>query len=212
MLKMEQINREYLARLSNDALYDLCVQWVSHTIVERSAIIERGGDADALMSVSDLSNFARILTTNKSYLLAAMGIERHTDKDPKRYVRICDVYDQIKCFDDEIFAELPYPALTVSLESRDIKTFLTEYALVLDLNKSVVEWFDHLKAFWSGLGYASNNAQFKEWWYKGKVWDLAMILRVVLCKAEKTPDLYSVMKVMWQTRVLARFEQFLTSL
>lgn len=162
MMKMEQINREYLARLSNDALYDLCVQWTHQTLLERSVLIERGGYADALMSVSDLSHFVRILTTDKSYMLAAMSIERHTEKDPKRYVRICDVYDQIKCFDDEIFADLPYPVLTLPLDFHDIKTFLTEYALVLDLDQSVVEWFDHLKTFGSKLGYASNNVQFKE--------------------------------------------------
>jgi glutamyl/glutaminyl-tRNA synthetase len=36
-----------------------------------------------------------------------------------------------------------------------------------------------------------------------------MLLRVVLCKAARTPDLYSVMKVMGKERVMERIEMWL---
>jgi glutamyl/glutaminyl-tRNA synthetase len=38
---------------------------------------------------------------------------------------------------------------------------------------------------------------------------LAMLLRVVLCKAARTPDLYSVIKVMGKERVTERMHMWL---
>jgi len=147
LLKMEQINREYLARLTNEALYNLCVAWVAATRLERHAIVDRGGDVSTLMSDSDLFAFDRMLQGDREYILAAMSIERHTEKDPKRYIRISDVYDQIKFFDDEFFVHLDYPSVSSVLSSEDISQFLTGYAKVLDLQQDVVARFDHLKGF-----------------------------------------------------------------
>jgi glutamyl/glutaminyl-tRNA synthetase len=41
------------------------------------------------------------------------------------------------------------------------------------------------------------------------VGDLAMFLRVQLCSAKQTPDLFSTMKVMGKERVKARLGEFL---
>ena len=52
-------------------------------------------------------------------------------------------------------------------------------------------------------------AEFKEWWYVGKVGDLAMFLRIQLCNAKQTPDLFSLMCVMWKDRVIKRLSEYL---
>ncbi|HOQ79232.1 MAG TPA: hypothetical protein PLW94_03290, partial [Candidatus Absconditabacterales bacterium] len=57
-------------------------------------------------------------------------------------------------------------------------------------------------------GFAGNNAEFKEGGYIGKVGDLAMIIRVGLCASTKTPDLFSVMKVMGKSRIEKRLKKF----
>jgi glutamyl-tRNA synthetase len=89
-----------------------------------------------------------------------------------------------------------------------INKFVEEYSNVLDLNVNLEEWFNQLKEIWKKIGFASNNAEFKEWWYIWKIWDLAMFLRIQLCCASKTPDLFSVMKVMGKERVINRLKKF----
>jgi glutamyl-tRNA synthetase len=71
---------------------------------------------------------------------------------------------------------------------------------------STEEWFEQLKQIGKKYGFAANNAEFKEWWYIWKVWDLAMFLRLALCASKRTPDLFSVMKVMWKERVSSRLQ------
>ena len=81
-----------------------------------------------------------------------------------------------------------------------------EYINVLDFGMTVEEWFDQLKQIGKKYGFAANNEEFKEWWYVWKVWDLAMFLRLALCASKRTPDLFSVMKVMWKDRVEKRLK------
>jgi glutamyl-tRNA synthetase len=85
-----------------------------------------------------------------------------------------------------------------------LKNFATEYVSILDLAMTVEDWFAQLKEVWKKYGFAGNNAEFKEWWYVWKIGDLAMFLRIQLCCATQTPDLYSVMKVMGKERVVRR--------
>jgi glutamyl-tRNA synthetase len=85
-----------------------------------------------------------------------------------------------------------------------MKNFVDEYVQILNLSMSVEEWFAQLKEIWKKYGFAANNAEFKEWWYIGKTWDLAMFLRLQLCCATQTPDLFSVMQVMGKERVMKR--------
>jgi glutamyl-tRNA synthetase len=81
---------------------------------------------------------------------------------------------------------------------------VTEYVTVLDLTITVEERFAQLKEIWKKYGFAWNNAEFKEGGYIWKIGDLAMFLRIQLCCATQTPDLYSVMQVMGKERVIRR--------
>jgi hypothetical protein len=74
---------------------------------------------------------------------------------------------------------------------------------------TVEDWFAQLKELGAKYDFAANNKQFKEWWYIGKVWDLAMVLRVWLAGSMRTPDLYSMMNVMWMDRLKKRLKEFI---
>ncbi len=89
-----------------------------------------------------------------------------------------------------------------------ISKFIDEYVGVLDFDMTVEDWFAQLKEIGKKYWFASNNAEFKEWWYIGKVWELAMVIRVGLCASMRTPDLFSVMKVMGMERVEKRLKEF----
>ncbi|USN57030.1 MAG: hypothetical protein H6766_00740 [Candidatus Peribacteria bacterium] len=139
--KMRQVNREYLARLSRDELYDEAFAWASNHDADLFTLLEKGGD----------------------YIRDALNIERHTEKDPKRYVLYTDIYDQIAFFDDGIWGQRMVDVVWPEEFDRDfVATLLADYADRYDPSMDVEQWFDDLKEFGQGYGFAVNNAQFKE--------------------------------------------------
>ena len=128
-------------------------------------------------------------------MLRALSLERHTPQDPKRFYKYTDVYDQVKFFDHDTWValqtEVVLPENTLAV---DAIAFLEGYKDIVSYDMETMDWFAQLKEYGQTHGYAVNNKQFKEGGYKGKVGDLAMLLRLVLCGSKQTPDLYSVMK------------------
>ncbi len=194
LVKLQSVNNNYLSRISTDELYDQSLARAKKYTPELAVLMQ-----------SDVA-----------YAKAAMNIERHTPKDPKRFTTYVDVETQLKFFFDDERIKLrdnekgqrdnDLSASTFPLPTDVLKSFVEEYIFVLDLSMSVEEWFAQLKNVGKKYGFAENNAQFKEGWYIGKTWDLAMFLRIQLCCAKQTPDLYSVMKVMGKERVIKRLQ------
>jgi len=191
-VKLQSVNNNYLSRISTDQLYDQSL-------------------TRALKYNPEL---AKNMQTDVAYVKAAMNIERHTVKDPKRFTTYVDVETQLKFFFDDERTKLRaeekekrekgLSRSTLNLSPDVLKNFVDEYVQTLNLSMSVEERFAQLKEIWKKYGFAANNAEFKEWWYIGKTWDLAMFLRIQLCCATQTPDLFSVMQVMGKERVMKR--------
>jgi glutamyl-tRNA synthetase len=193
-VKLQWVNNGYLSKISTEELFTQTLEW-----------------AKAFQPA-----FSSLLLSVPEYAKAAMNIERHTEKDPKRFTLYSDVQQQILFFFDEEWEkgkesrqELlqtisssegnPYPSL---------QEFVREYSEVLDLETDdVLVRFDQLKQLGKKYGYATNNAEFKAGGYVGKIGDLAMVLRIQLCNAKQTPDLFSVMKVMGKSRVVERLKK-----
>lgn len=189
LVKLQSVNNNYLSRISTDELYDQSL-------------------ARALKYRPEL---AKLMQSDVDYTKAAMNIERHSEKDPKRFTTYADVETQLKFFFDDERTKLNGNIETlkegnVIADKVLMQKFVDEYSQAMDLNMSVEEWFAQLKEIWKKYGFAGNNAEFKEWWYIGKIGDLAMFLRIQLCCAAQTPDLFSVMKVMGKERVLKRLK------
>lgn len=191
LVKMEQINNLYLSRISTDQLLKEWLIWAEKY------------DTD----------LADLMKSDIDYAKSALNIERHTEKDPKRFYTFKDIDTQLRFFfDSEREKLIKNDELWTNSEAWKInwfgdfdmnimKEFVSEYLDVLDFDMTTEEWFDQLKQIWHKYGFAVNNAEFKEWWFIWKVWDLAMFLRLALCASKKTPDLFSVMKVMWKDRI-----------
>ena len=77
--KLKWINNQYLSFISTEELYQQCLEWAQEY------------DSD----------FYALLTSDPDYYKAAMNIERHTEKDPKRFTLYADVKSQILFFSDE---------------------------------------------------------------------------------------------------------------
>ncbi len=156
---------------------------------------------------------AKLMQSDIDYTKAALNIERHTAKDPKRFTTYADVETQLRFFFDDERTKLhgnmePLKDGNIIADNSLMKSFVDEYIQVMDLNMSVEEWFAQLKEIWKKYDFAGNNAEFKEGGYIGKIWDLAMFLRIQLCCSSQTPDLYSVMQVMGKERVVKRLQAF----
>lgn len=183
-VKLNSVCNNYISRISTDELYE--------------KTLER--------AYKYSPDFAKLMISDVDYTKAAINIERHTPKDPKRFTTFKDVESQIIFFYDSEREKLfvNKPDLPEIFNDDWIGKFISEYASVLDLDMSIEDWFVQLKEIWKKFWFAWNNAEFKEGGYIWKIWDLAMFLRIQLCCASQTPDLFSVMKVMGKERVIGR--------
>ena len=183
LVKLKSVNNNYLSRISTDELYEQSLVWAE--------------------KYEPLA--ANLMKSDSGYMKAALNIERHTEKDPKRFTTYLDVTNSLFFFDSyrEILCATK-PALPEACTAGVMKPFVDEYTQALNLSMTVEEWFAQLKEIWKKYGFAGNNGEFKEWWYIWKIGDLAMFLRIQLCCAAQTPDLYSVMQVMGKERVIKR--------
>ena len=108
------------------------------------------------------------------YARSALNIERHTEKDPKRFYTFKDIDTQLRFFFDSEWEKLvKNPELRVKSEDGKIngfgdfdmnlmKNFVDEYIRALDFSMTVEEWFEQLKQIGKKYGFAANNAEFKE--------------------------------------------------
>lgn len=185
-LKLQNMNNNYLSKITTKELLDQAINW-------------------AKMYKTD---FADLMLRDIDYTYKALDIERHIEKDPKRFTKYQDVESQLLFFfDDQLKRLLPgKPSLPEMCSKEVMQWFIDEYKQVLDLTMTLEDWFIQLKEIWKKHGFASNNAEFKEGWYIGKIGDLAMFMRIQLCSTTKTPDLFSVMKVLGNDRIIKRLE------
>lgn len=198
LIKMESVNNDYLSRIATAQLFDESLEWAKKFNPK----------------------LAELMNLDVEYTKSALNIERHTEKDPKRFSTFKDVDNQLSFFFDSKYDEL-IKDVKLKIKNWDenfqkiseldmsvVSKFIDEYVSVWDFNMTLEDWFNQLKEVWKKYGFAWNNAEFKEWWYIWRVWDLAMILRIGLCLSTKTPDLFSVMKVMGKERVEKRLKEF----
>jgi glutamyl-tRNA synthetase len=143
-VKLQWINTGYLSKISTEELFVQTLAWAKEY-------------APA---------FASLLLSDEAYAKAAINIERHTEKDPKRFTLYSDVQNQILFFFDEERekgAESRKALLAENENFGKLQDFVREYAEVVDLDTDdVLVWFEQLKQIGKKYGYAANNAEFKE--------------------------------------------------
>ena len=128
LVKLQSVNNNYLSRISTDELYDQSL-------------------ARALKYRPEL---AKLMQSDVDYTKAAMNIERHSEKDPKRFTTYADVETQLKFFFDDERTKLNGNIETlkegnVIADKVLMQKFVDEYSQAMDLNMSVEEWFAQLK-------------------------------------------------------------------
>lgn len=183
-VKLQSINNNYLSALSTQELYNQGLKRAQQY----------------------QPTLAQLMTEDAEYTLAALDIERHTEKDPKRFTLYSDIEKNIKFFYDSEWETIKAEKADFpeGIELTTWKAFAEDYAANYSLDGDVLTRFEQLKTIWKKYGFAANNVEFKQGGFVGKVGDLAMFLRIQLCWAKQTPDLFSVMKVLGDKRIKER--------
>lgn len=128
LVKLQSVNNNYLSRISTDELYDQSLN-------------------RAKQYKPDL---VILMQSDVEYTKAAMNIERHTEKDPKRFITYADVEAQLRFFFDDERTKLQGNIETlkegnVVADKVLMQKFVDEYVQTMDLSMSVEEWFAQLK-------------------------------------------------------------------
>ena len=145
LVKLQSVNNGYLSRISTDELYE---QSLTRAKKYRPEL-------------------AKLMESDVVYTKAALNIERHTPKDPKRFSTYADIENQLRFFYDSEREKMSgnVEALksgNVIADKELMKKFVAEYIQVLDLSMPVEDWFNQLKEIGKKYGFAGNNAEFKE--------------------------------------------------
>ena len=188
--KLDDISKEIISRMNTEEVYTELLAWAETFNTE----------------------FFAILTENKDYCLAIIGIERNVEKPRKDIAFWEEAQDHFMYFFDEYFEETSLPMSKEyfdSLESDNASSILKAHSESYDESISQEDWFPALKSFAESQGYASNMKDYKANpdQYQGNVGDIAMMLRVALTGQKRTPDLYQMMQVLGKKRVLERLDK-----
>lgn len=192
VLKLDDMSKNIIAKMSSDTVYDLYLDW---TRVHAPEI-------------------ANILIKHEDYSKQIFNIERENEKPRKDFVKWVDVKDHIEYFFDDIYKNSINDSYNfpTHIAMEDVRTVLTSYIDVYTHSDDKDTWFARVKELSEKLGYAKNAKTYKKnpKLYKGDLSDVATIIRVALTNRTQTQDLYEVMQVMGEKRVLERLSQSFT--
>lgn len=189
--KLNDISRDIIGNMKVDKVYEGYVTWAEKYDEE----------------------MYKKLTDNKEYLLKVLNIDREIPKPRKDYCKWSEVKYYISYFFEDFFAESVNDGYEIPerITLEDAKEIMKEYINIYSFVDDKDNWFAKVKELSNALGYAKDNRVFKKnpENYKGTLSDVAAVIRAVLTNRKNSPDLYEIMQVMGEERVLNRFQKFI---
>ena len=189
-VKLNDVSKNVISRMSAQKVYDYVSEWAE------------GYDKD----------FYSVFTADPDYSLAILSIGRGGAKPRKDFAVWSDVKDNIDFFYDKLFLPAyPYPE---KLSAEDIKLILTKYADIYDPSDDQTVWFDKIRTLAADIGFAADMKEYKKNpdAFKGNVGDVSSVIRVAVTGRVNSPDMYAVLSVLGQKRVLERISSALSAL
>ncbi|MDD5888905.1 MAG: glutamate--tRNA ligase family protein [bacterium] len=154
------------------------------------------------------SCYALILEENKDDMIKFLNIEKDGERPRKDIAKYSDVKEEFSYAIDSIFEDENYSKYDGD-KVYDVE-LITEYISSVNLDCSNEEWFNNIKEFAVKHGYAASPKEYKQNKenYKGHVGDICEALRVVITGRTKSPDLFSIMKILGLDRIKKRIELY----
>ena len=154
-------------------------------------------------------DYAELLKDNKELMEEFLNIEKDGDRPRKDISKYSDVKEEFSYAIDSMFEKENYSKYDGDKEY-DID-LVTDYVTnVLDLDVDNSEWFNAVKEFSVKNGFAASPKDYKKEpdKYKGSVSDVCEALRVIVTGRLKSPDLFSIMKILGKDKINNRIELY----
>lgn len=194
MKKLESISHGILSALSNEDLFNAMLGWAAEFDPEFHALMQKYPDVS----------------------FRAVSIQRHTEKDPKKFRKYSDAKEYLVPFIPELYEEakktrseieLPFDAETVRAMLADYQEFLK--IGIADSN----EWVEKMRENAAvKFKIARDNAEFKAGGCIGKFGDYAMVVRVAIAGSKTSPDLFEMIQVLGIETAVERIDGFIGEL
>ena len=152
--------------------------------------------------------YARLLEVNKDDMINFFNIEKDGPRPRKDISKYSDVKEEFSYAIDSMFKQENYQKYDGD-KIYDVE-LIKEYMEQIDLTVTNDEWFNKTKEFAIEHGYAGSPKEYKKSpeEYKGHVGDICEALRVMITGRTKSPDLFSIMKILGKDRINNRIEQY----
>ena len=151
------------------------------------------------------SEYAKNLMANKEDMIKFLSIEKDGPRPRKDISKYSEVKEEFSYAIDSIFKKEKYS------KNESEKTYDTELILdyvnnYLDLDVDNETWFNTVKEFATKNGYASSPKEYKNDPdnFKGHVGDICEAIRVMVTGRLKSPDLFSIMKILGKDKIIER--------
>ena len=185
--KLNNISKTYFSRKSGEDVYNETLVWANKHDLE----------------------YAKLLEENKDDMIKFLSIEKDGPRPRKDIAKYSDVKEEFSYAIDELFEKENYSKCE-SEKEYDIDLVIDYIDNYLDLNVTNEEWFNKVREFASDNGYASSPKDYKKDpdSYKGHVGDICEAIRVMVTGRLKSPDLFSIMKILGKEKIKKRINFF----
>ncbi len=185
MVKLHDISKTYISTMNTDEVFTAVTEWSKEYDSELNSLIMRDTD----------------------YAKSIFSIERGNKKPRKDIGKWSEVKDYIAYFYDELWdGEYGWAE---NISSADIKAILERYKEVYNPQSPAEDWFPQVQAVAEELGFAKSPKDYKADpdSFKGHAGDVAGVIRVAVTGRLNTPDLYSIMQTLGESKTLSRLSK-----
>ena len=185
--KLNNISKTYFSRKSGEEVFNETYNWaLKHDV-----------------------DYSKLLKDNKELMIKFLNIEADGDRPRKDISKYSDVKEEFSYAIDSMFKKENYSKYDGD-KVYDLDLINDYIDNVLDLEVDNSEWFATIKEFSVKNGYAASPKEYKKnpEQFKGSVSDVCEALRVIITGRLKSPDLFSIMKILGKDNIKNRIEMY----
>ena len=155
------------------------------------------------------SEYAKLLEENKEDMISFFDIEKDGPRPRKDISKYSEVREEFSYAIDTLFEKENYQKFDGE-KIYDVDLVLDYMENFFDFTVDNDTWFCGVKEFAVEHGYAASPKEYKSdpSSYKGHVGDICEAIRVMITGRLKSPDLFSIMKILGKDRILSRIEMY----
>ena len=185
--KLNNISKTYFSRKSGEEVYEETLKYTEKFDQE----------------------YNKLLKDNKEDMIKFLSIEKDGDRPRKDIAKYSDVKEEFSYAIDSLFEKENFSKLE-SEKTYDVELVRNYVNTKLNLDVTNDEWFRTVKEYALENGYAASPKDYKKdpEAFKGHVGDLCEAIRVMVTGRTKSPDLFSIMKVLGKDRINERINSF----